>query len=302
MTKVVPQLARPLGAALAMLLVFGCAGRDPSAVDDPLKLRNLSITMDAGANGNRPARVALVRVRDARLVPQLVAIGADAWFGDEGEAFRNANPKAVYDRWEPVPGLISGPHRVKHRGKFAGVLFCQTQASPPPFRVERDGDLRVLIDDSGCRIEGGKPRRSMFGWLRRPKTVEFSFAVPAEKDLNHPVQVELVRAPDADVVRSLERLTGSAWFGEGGRTFRRDHPNALIDDWELVPGGAYGPFQLAIEGNEPGLLFCGKAAAPPLRVEWSRRVEVEVASGGCRFAQRVGSRWRWNPLTWGGWK
>ena len=285
-----------------LVLVAGCAGRDAGKVRDPVKLEEVSITMEAGANGNQPARVELVRVRDARLVSQLVAIEPAAWFDGQDEAFRNANPTAVYDRWEPVPGLGAGSHGVKVKGKFAGVLFCDTREASPPLRVERDGNLTIVIDHRGCRIDGGERERSFLGAIRRTKSVELSFEVPAHTNRNRPVEVDLVRVSDADLVDDLTRLTGSGWFGEGGRAFRRTHPDTLVDDWELVPGDAYGPFKLAVKRKVQGVLFCGSTGRPPLRIDWSRRVHVEIDSGGCRLSERVKRRWRWNPLTWSGWQ
>lgn len=297
-----PPLARQLTVVVALVCVGGCLGRDAAKVDDPLKLRNISITMEAGTNGDRPARVELVRVRDARLVPQLIAIDPADWFGAEGEAFRGANPKAVYDSWEPVPGLGSGPHDVRVRGKFAGVLFCKTREASPPLRVERDGSLTVVIDESGCRIDGGKYAESRAARGRRSKSVELSFAVTSQTNRNRPVRVELVQVDDADLVDALARLPGSAWFAESGRMFRRTHPDALVNDWELVPGSAYGPFRLAVNRKLQGVLFCGSTARGPLRVEWRHKIEVEIDNEGCRLSERVSNRRRWNPLTWSGWQ
>jgi len=297
-----PRWGRLVIGACVVILVAACAGRDPGAIDDPLKLKSVSINMEAGANGNQPARVELVRVPDERLMSELVSLDAAAWFGREGEAFRGAHPKAVYDRWEPVPGLSTGPHDVRLDGKYAGVLFCETREGSPPLRVERDGTLTIVIDDSGCRIEGGKHKESIVDRLRRSKFVELSFAVSAQANRNRPVRVELVRVGQSGLVDDLARLAGAAWFGEGGRLFRRAHPDALVDNWELVPGGSYGPFKLAVNESVNGVLFCGASARSALKVPWRRNVEVEIDIEGCRLLEQGRNRWRWNPLTWGGWQ
>ena len=257
--------------------------------------------MQAGANGNSPGRLELVRVADEKLVAELVGTDVGAWFGPAGEAFRSAHPSALYDAWEPVPGVDSGPHRVKAEGRYAAVLFCETRHGSPPFRVERDGDLTVVIDDSGCRIEGGRPRQSILDRLRRSKRVELSFAVPGEANGNRPVRVELVRLDDPDLVPTLARLSGSQWFGQARAAFRSTNPEVLMDDWELVPGSSYGPFRLGVNDNVHGVLFCG-AAGRPLRVPWESEVNVEVGDRGCRLAGTDASRRSWNPLTWSAWE
>ena len=291
--------ARLAAALLVVLIAGGCAGRDPFAIDDPLKLKRVSLAMAAGANGNRPARVELVRVGDMRLFDELIATDTTAWFDDVGEAFHRANPRAVYDAWELVPGHVSGPHDVKAKGRFAGVLFCDAPAGAAPFRVERDRSLTVVIDDNGCRLEGGKRRRSVLRAFRRPKKVDLSFAMGPAANGNRPLRVQLVRVDDTALVADLARLSGAAWFGAGGRAFRRDHPGAAVDDWELVPGSTHGPFTLAVNGRVNGMLFCGPTRDLPIEVPWRRRVAVQVDVDGCSLAAprraRISSSRRESP-------
>ena len=266
---------------LMLLIVTACAGRNPYAIDDPIKLKRMSFVMAPGANDDWPARVELVRVADERLVAELIATDTSAWFGETGNAFKRAHPKASYDGWELVPGHASGPVDVKRKGKLAGVLFCDAQSGSTPFRVQRDGHLTVVIDDAGCRIEGGarKNRR----W-RRPKTVDLSFAMGIATNGNRPLRVELVHLDDESLVSDLTRMSGAAWFRAGGRAFRREYPNVSVDDWELVPGRHHGPFRLAVNGKVNGVLFCGPSRNPPLELRWRRRMEVEVDGLGCRMS------------------
>ena len=280
---------------LVALLAGGCAGRDPYAIDDPLKLKRASFAMAAGANGNRPARVELVRVGDKRLFAELIAMDTTAWFDAVGEAFRRANPRAVYNAWELVPGHVSGPVDVKVKGKLAGVLFCDAPSGSAPFRIEQDGNLTVVIDDTGCRLEGGKRGKSMFGGFRRSKSVDLSFAVDPAANGNRPLRVQMVRVDDADLVPDLTRLSGAAWFGPGGLAFRRDHPDSSVDDWELVPGRNHGPFRLAVNGKVNGVLFCGPTRDFPLEVTWRRKLEVEIDDEGCTLAASRESRRRSAP-------
>lgn len=281
----------PLAVALVVVTVAGgCAGRDPFAIDDPLKLKRVSLAMAAGANDNRPARVELVRVGDTRLVDELVATDSTAWFDDVGEAFHRANPRAVFNAWELVPGHVSGPHNVKAKGRFAGVLFCDAPAGSAPFRLERDGNLTVVVDDHGCRLEGGKSRRSIVRVFRRPKRVDLSFAMGRTANGNRPLHVQMVRVDESALLADLTRLSGAAWFGAGGRAFRRNHPDAAIDDWELVPGSTHGPYRLAVNGRVNGVLFCGPTRDFPLEVPWRRNVAVHVDARGCTLMDARGSR------------
>ena len=282
---------------LVSLIATACAGRNPYAIDDPVKLKRMSFVMAPGANGNRPARVELVRVADERLVAELIATDTSAWFGATGDAFKRAHPKAPYDAWELVPGHAAGPVNVKRKGKFAGILFCDAQSGSTPFRVQRDGHLTVVIDDTGCRLEGVARKKSIHRRWRRPKTVDVSFAMGSATNGNRPLRVELVRVDDRSLVSDLTRMSGTAWFRAGGRAFRREHPDVSVDDFELVPGRHHGPFRLAVNGKVNGVLFCGPSRNPPLELRWHRRIEVEVDGQGCRMSgttRRVD-----NPLTRG---
>lgn len=289
-SRLVRRPARLAVPILALLVAGGCAGRDPFAIDDPLKLKRVSLAMAAGANGNRPARVELVRVGDMRLLDELIATDATAWFDGVGERFHRANPRAVFNAWELVPGHVSGPVNVKAKGRFAGVLFCDAPSGSAPFRLERDGDLTVVIDDNGCRLDGGRRRRSIVRVFRASKKVDLSFAMRPAANGNRPLHVQMVRVDDTALVADLTRLSGAAWFGAGGRAFRRDHPDTAVDDWELVPGGTHGPFRLAVNGRVNGLLFCGPTRDFPLEVPWRRRVAVEVDADGCTLATTRRSR------------
>ena len=143
------------------LLVTGCVGGwRPGFLTPPAptpKLDSLSFVMKAGANDNWPARVALVRVQDARLVTELIRIDPSAWFGPAGEAFREAHPEAFYDDWELVPGRRAGPFGVAVDEKVAGVLFCETSAGTPPLPMERTGDVTVEVATDGCTLSAGEP-------------------------------------------------------------------------------------------------------------------------------------------------
>ena len=127
--------------------------------EHPLRLDSLTFAMPAGVNANRPARAALVRVQDARLVPELMQIENSAWFGASGEVFRHKHPGAFYDDWELVPGYVAGPFKVAVDAQVEGVLFCDTRVGSPPLRVERDGDVTVAIADTDCTLGGGRPSR-----------------------------------------------------------------------------------------------------------------------------------------------
>lgn len=153
-----------IAAALAGMLFAGCANKEKiTKPRDPINLNSVTLRMEESANANWPARVALVRVKDAALLPRLTGMKSDAWFGEAGVAFRDAHPEIYVENWEVVPGTVVGPFEVKLRERVAGVLFCDTQASPPPLRLKAGGDLVVVVGDERCRLDAEEEKRGWFG-------------------------------------------------------------------------------------------------------------------------------------------
>ena len=159
-------LAAALAATLATLI--GCASDSTRTEPErPLRIESATLSLAPAANDRRPVRVSLVRVDDERLAEDLLAVTGPEWFEDGGrDGFLAAHPTAVHDWWEVVPGTTIGPFDLRARGARAGVLFCDV-GPRAPVRVERDGELRIGIDDDGCRVEGGEPSREpgFFGRL-----------------------------------------------------------------------------------------------------------------------------------------
>ena len=152
------------GAVLAAFVTAGCAGLGDSASvatepARPLMLETLKLVMEQGTNGNSPARVDLVRTQDAMLTNQLLAIETGAWFAGKRDAFKSAHPEALFNEWEPVPGVVVGPEELAVDVAVAGVLFCGVNNGSAPLRLERDGDVAVHISDDGCEIRGGTPSK-----------------------------------------------------------------------------------------------------------------------------------------------
>ena len=162
-------------AALLVALLLGCASKNEKITKpkDSLRLKSVTLRMDSGANSNWPARVDLVRVKDAALLPRLAAMKSDGWFGEAGVSFRAAHPDIYIDSWEIVPGTVIGPFNTQLRERVAGMLFCDTQTSPPPLRVGTDGNVVIIVDDNHCRLAEHKPqktkRRRLGRWGRKPQ-------------------------------------------------------------------------------------------------------------------------------------
>lgn len=307
--------ARWLALGAAILVVAGCAGQGGESIEDALELRTVTIRMARDANDRWPATVELVRVDDERLVRELVGISAEDWFADQGRAFRAANPTALSDVWEIVPGEESGPHDARvEDGEFAGVLFCDTKEAAPPMRLEYGGRVELRVSETGCEVEGGVRREPFLKRLRRNKFVALGFEMPAGANDNRPVRVELVRTSKPEQIEDLIRLDSKAWFGAVGPAFRRENPDVLFDDWELVPGGDYGPFRLAVDQTLDAVLFCATPSGAPMRIDWEEELAVHVDDEGCRSTGEVEAlavvptaadrplRRFWNPLTWSFWR
>ena len=140
--------------------------------------------------------------------------------------------------------------------------------------------LAVLLA-AGCA--GSEAQKELIVPPERPLLLNsLSFLVKAGVNANRPVRVVLVRVPDTRLVAELMRIETTAWFGAGGEAFRRLHPDAFYDDWELVPGRAAGPFEVAVDALVAGVLFCGtRAGSLPLRVELGADVTVTVGADDC---------------------
>ena len=119
-------------AALATVaaLLTGCAGQK----EKPTKPRNtrvdsVTLVMAPQVNNNWPVAVQLVRVNDADLVRELLAIESSAWFAGEGEQFQRANPNLLLETWEIVPGTVVGPANVWSRQRLAARALLRLPGS-----------------------------------------------------------------------------------------------------------------------------------------------------------------------------
>ena len=144
--------AMPLAAAV---LSAGCGMAEMMDDSDAVRILEIDtivLEMKPLVNEDWPARVSLIRVNDIGLMKDLLHMDTGAWFGEGGEAFRNANPDAIYDDWEVVPGSRIGPFDAWVDEDVVGVMFCGTRGNPPPVRVARNGDIQVEIGREGCAI------------------------------------------------------------------------------------------------------------------------------------------------------
>ena len=149
---------------LVLLALAGCTGglggffgdfleRDtgPPVVD----ITSVVLEMSENANNDWPARVDLVRVDDAGTYHRVLAVDPTEWFDGPGaRKFEDAHPRAHLDRWEIVPGTSIGPFELDLGvfDDFAAVLLCDVESDPPPRAVALEGDLRIVVTDSGCEI------------------------------------------------------------------------------------------------------------------------------------------------------
>ena len=149
---------------LVLLALPGCTGGFGGFIDDFLErdtgppavdITSVVLEMSENANDDSPARVHLVRVDDAGTYARVLAVDPTEWFDGEGaRTFEDAHPRAYLDRWEIVPGTSIGPFALD-LGLFndvAAVLLCDVESNPPPKAVALEGDLRIIVTDSGCEI------------------------------------------------------------------------------------------------------------------------------------------------------
>ena len=134
-----------------------------------------------------------------------------------------------------------------------------------------------------------------------------TFTVEARANANRPVRVALVRVRDTGSMSELMRIESTAWFGAAGDAFRRTHPEAFVDDWELIPGRVAGPYDVAVTALVAGVLFCEvRAGSPPLPVERNGDVTVAIGDSGCTLGgglspsrERTPGGWSiLNPFRW----
>jgi hypothetical protein len=124
-------------------------GTGPPVVD----ITSVVLEMSENANNDWPARIDLVRVDDAGTYDRVLAVDPAEWFDGAGaRKFEDAHPRAHLDRWEIVPGTSIGPFDLGLFDDVAAVLLCDVDSTPPPKAVALEGDLRIIVTDSGCEI------------------------------------------------------------------------------------------------------------------------------------------------------
>ena len=156
---------RPLvPACLVLLALPGCTGAFGNFIDAFLErdagppvvdITSVVLEMSENVNDDWPARVHLVRVGDAGTYARVLGVDTTEWFDGAGaRRFEDAHPKAHLDRWEIVPGTSIGPFALDSRwfDEVAAVLLCDVESDPPPRAVALEGDLRIIVTDSGCDI------------------------------------------------------------------------------------------------------------------------------------------------------
>ena len=149
---------------LVLLALPGCTGGFGGFLDDFLEpdpgppavdITSVVLEMSENANDDWPARIHLVRVDDADTYARVLAVDPTEWFDGAGaRKFADAHPQAYLDRWEIVPGTSIGPFAFDLGlfDDFAAVLLCDVESNPPPKAVALEGDLRIVVTDSGCEI------------------------------------------------------------------------------------------------------------------------------------------------------
>ena len=176
---------------------------------------------------------------------------------------------------------------------------------PRPLCAARAALPLVIVLAAGCAGDGWQS-----GPVEAPVHLtaleSLSLTMKSGANANWPARVELVRVQDPRLVSDLVRIEISDWFGAAGEAFRRLHPEAFYDRWEVVPGIGAGPFRMDVELAVAGVLFCEtRAGAAPLRMERDGHVTVDVDIGctiaGGRPSSRRPGDWswsKWSPVKW----
>ena len=288
--------------------IAGCQGQGPREARTPLPQPHLeagSIVLNVaeGVNDGWPVEVALVRVPTVEAMDELLQIDSRSWFGGAGPDFRLRNADARVDAWEVAPGTSAGPFDLRRRGKFGGVLFCNV-GSGSPTRFEQNGDAFLFVDDQGCTVTGEcEPVSAWSRLLRVPlpagacsKRVRpvwtRSLTLVADEYLNEnwPVRIDMVRVEHANELDLLLGFSAREWFESESEEFRRTHPGARYDTWEVVPGTEVGPVNVRVRGRSlAGVVFCDTPAAtgPVDLVEGNMMLSVHDT--GCIARKREGS-------------
>ena len=173
----------------------------------------------------------------------------------------------------------------------------------------------MFLRDSCCRIAsvlslslalaGCSSTTNIFG-DEDTKAIEIeleliSLSMPKGANENWPARIELVRSPlGSGQSEELLRIDTRRWFEKERVVFQAAHPQLVFDYWEVVPGTAIGPFEMEVEEEVEGVLFCGVRSYPsPLRVDKGGTLNLKVDDSGCTIEQleEPSGSW-WNPLTW----
>ena len=143
---------------LAILALPGCGSLSGDVDHGPpvVDITSVVLVMSENANDDWPARVHLVRVEDADIHARVLDVDPTEWFDGAGaRKFEDAHPQAHLDRWEIVPGTSIGPFAFDPGlfDDFTAVLLCDVESNPPPRTVALEGDLRIMVTDTGCEVE-----------------------------------------------------------------------------------------------------------------------------------------------------
>lgn len=142
-------------SCLVVLGLPGCGGRGSEGGPEPIvvDITSVILEMSENANDDWPARVDLIRVDDAGTYTRALSVDPADWFDGTGaRTFEDAHPQAYLNRWEIVPGTSIGPFDLGLFDDLAAVLLCGVKSRPPPKAVALDGDLLIIVTDTGCEI------------------------------------------------------------------------------------------------------------------------------------------------------